>query len=111
MDRINITGESSIDRADAERAGMDRVNAIWNHPVYQKYYRRLEKLEEKRIFCRHQMTHLLENLGLESCTIATTPQKADRRLLHSRLVRIAGISFRHHNSLRLTLEEISLSST
>ena len=60
MDRINITGESSIDRADAERAGMDRVNAIWNHPVYQKYYRRLEKLEEKRIFCRHQMTHLLD---------------------------------------------------
>ena len=60
MDRINITGERSIDRADAERAGMDRVNAIWNHPVYQKYYRRLEKLEEKRIFCRHQMTHLLD---------------------------------------------------
>ena len=37
MDRINITGERSIDRADAERAGMDRVNAIWNHPVYQEY--------------------------------------------------------------------------
>ena len=58
-----------------------------------------------------QMTHPLENLGLESCTIATTLQKADRRLLHSPLVRIAGISFLHHNSLRLTLEAINLSST
>ena len=39
---------------------MDRVNAIWKHPVYQEYYHRLEKLEEERIFCRHQMPHLLD---------------------------------------------------
>ena len=39
---------------------MDRVNAIWNHPLYQKYYRRLESLEESRTFCRHQMPHLLD---------------------------------------------------
>ena len=39
---------------------MDRVNAIWKHPVYQEYYHRLEKLEEDRSFCRHQMPHLLD---------------------------------------------------
>ncbi len=39
---------------------MKRVNAILAHPVYQKYCRRLEKLEEDRIFCRHQTTHLLD---------------------------------------------------
>ena len=56
---------------------MERVNAILVHPLYQKYYRRLEKLEQGRIFCRHQMPHLLDvariayitslehNMGLE----------------------------------------------
>ena len=57
-----------------------------------------------------QMTRPPENLGLESCIIATTLQKADRRLLHFRLVRIAGINFLSR-SLRLSaLEETSLSS-
>lgn len=39
---------------------MKRVNAIFRHPLYQSYYRRLEKAEQNRIFCRHQMPHLLD---------------------------------------------------
>lgn len=39
---------------------MERVNAIWDHPIYQAYYRKLEQLEKDRIFCRHQMIHLLD---------------------------------------------------
>ena len=39
---------------------MDRVNAVREHPLYREYYERLEKLEEGRIFCRHQMPHLLD---------------------------------------------------
>ena len=39
---------------------MERVNAIWDHPIYQAYYRKLEQLEKDRIFCRHQMPHLLD---------------------------------------------------
>ena len=39
---------------------MHRLNAIWNHPLYQEYYRRLERMEESRTFCRHQMPHLLD---------------------------------------------------
>lgn len=39
---------------------MDRVVAIWRHPLYQSYYRKLEQLERERVFCRHQMIHLLD---------------------------------------------------
>ena len=39
---------------------MKRVNAIFRHSLYQTYYRRLEEAEQGRIFCRHQMTHLLD---------------------------------------------------
>lgn len=39
---------------------MERVNAIIRHPLYRKYSRRLEELEKERIFCRHQMPHLLD---------------------------------------------------
>lgn len=39
---------------------MKRVNAILQHPLYCSCYERLEELERERIFCRHQMTHLLD---------------------------------------------------
>lgn len=39
---------------------MPRVNAIINHPLYCKYYNRLARREENRVFCRHQMEHLLD---------------------------------------------------
>ena len=39
---------------------MKRVNAIYRHPLYQTYYRQLEEAEQGRIFCRHQMTHLMD---------------------------------------------------
>lgn len=39
---------------------MDRVNAVREQPIYREYYEQLEKLEEKRCFCRHQMPHLLD---------------------------------------------------
>lgn len=39
---------------------MKKVNAILAHPLYRECYTRLEELEKDRIFCRHQMTHLLD---------------------------------------------------
>lgn len=39
---------------------MDRVNAIIRHPLYQKYYEKLMTCEQDRIFCRHQIEHLLD---------------------------------------------------
>ncbi len=56
---------------------MDRVNKIWNHPLYRKEYNFLKKEEEKWIFCGHSIEHFLDvarlmqiynyenNLGLE----------------------------------------------
>ena len=37
---------------------MDRVNAVICHPLYLDH--RLERAEKERIFCRHQMSHLLD---------------------------------------------------
>lgn len=39
---------------------MPRLRAVWNHPVYQKYYRENEEIERNREFCCHQITHLLD---------------------------------------------------
>ena len=39
---------------------MERVNSILRHPLYRAYYKRLEETERGRIFCRHQISHLLD---------------------------------------------------
>ncbi len=39
---------------------MERVNRIWNHPKYQQCLARIQKLEEKREFCRHTPEHFLD---------------------------------------------------
>ena len=39
---------------------MRRVNAILKVPLYRRCYGRLEEFEKERIFCRHQMPHLLD---------------------------------------------------
>lgn len=56
---------------------MERVNKILAHELFRKYYKKIEKCEKKREFCRHNMVHFLdvariaylynleENLGIE----------------------------------------------
>ena len=39
---------------------MKRVNAIWNHPLYQKNLKELQVLEKDRLFCRHTPEHFLD---------------------------------------------------
>lgn len=39
---------------------MPRVNAVWENAMYQREFRRLEKLENDRAFCRHGVRHLLD---------------------------------------------------
>ena len=41
-------------------AGMTRVQAIWQHPLYQKHLNALTRLESDRIFCRHTPEHFLD---------------------------------------------------
>lgn len=39
---------------------MERLNAVIRHPLYQQYYEELREEEKDRIFCCHQMDHLLD---------------------------------------------------
>ncbi|MBU5481574.1 HD domain-containing protein [Blautia sp. MSJ-19] len=39
---------------------MTRVNAIWEHPLYQQNLKELISLETDRIFCRHTPEHFLD---------------------------------------------------
>ena len=62
---------------------MYRLNEVVHHWIYQDYYGRIKRLEKERIFCCHQMPHLLdvariayiknleENLGFEKDVIYT----------------------------------------
>ena len=39
---------------------MDRINSIYNHPVYRREAQAIAEDEKDRIFCRHGVDHLLE---------------------------------------------------
>lgn len=39
---------------------MDRINQIWNHPLYQRELHKLQLLESDREFCRHTPEHFLD---------------------------------------------------
>lgn len=39
---------------------MKAIEEIRNHPLYKEFYEKLEKEEEGRVFCRHQMQHFLD---------------------------------------------------
>lgn len=39
---------------------MSRVQAIWNHPLYQENLQKLIQLEADRTFCRHTPEHFMD---------------------------------------------------
>lgn len=39
---------------------MERVEQIMKHPLYQRYQKRIEELEQDRIFCTHDRGHSLD---------------------------------------------------
>ena len=39
---------------------MKAIEEIRNHPLYVESYKKLEHAEQERIFCCHQMEHLLD---------------------------------------------------
>lgn len=51
-------GPTSLDSAFSSNSR--RLSYIYSHPLYISSYQRLEELEKERIFCRHQMNHLLD---------------------------------------------------
>ena len=58
---MSVENMEQTDYQNRENAiAMPRLNAVWNHPLYQKYYRENEEIEQNREFCCHQITHLLD---------------------------------------------------
>ena len=39
---------------------MKRVQAVWEHPLYQQNLKDLTRLEADRVFCRHTPEHFLD---------------------------------------------------
>ncbi len=39
---------------------MPRIDAIWHDAIYQRHLRRLAEFERERVYCRHNLTHLLD---------------------------------------------------
>ena len=56
---------------------MERIHAICNHPVWKESIKKIQALEQERIFCKHNPQHFLDvarlawienlekNLGIE----------------------------------------------
>lgn len=66
-----------------ERIRMDRVNAILKHKTYRKYYDQIEKIEKDRIFCRHQMPHLLDVARIAYITNLERNLGYDREVIYA----------------------------
>ena len=62
---------------------MPRLNAVWNHPLYQKYYRENEEIERDREFCCHQITHLLDVARIAYIKSLEAEQGLDKELIYT----------------------------
>ena len=71
------------ERTGMERIRMDRVNAILKHKTYRKYYDQIEKIEKDRIFCRHQMPHLLDVARIAYITNLERNLGYDREVIYA----------------------------
>lgn len=69
-----------------ETERMDRVNAIVSHPVYKEYYERLEGLEQDRVFCRHQMPHLLDTARIAYILSLEQGVEVEKELIYAAAV-------------------------
>ncbi len=62
---------------------MKRVNAIVHHPVFAARLERLEELEAERIFCRHDLTHLLDVARLMWIDVLEGQLPLDREVVYA----------------------------
>ena len=62
---------------------MERLNAIVRHPLYIQYYEDLKEAERTRIFCCHQMEHLLDVARIAYIRNLEEDLKIDKELLYT----------------------------
>lgn len=60
-----------------------RLSFIRHHPLYVSSYQRLLELEQDRIFCRHQMDHLLDVARIAYILNLETPLGLSRDLIYA----------------------------
>lgn len=65
---------------------MPRVNAILRHPLYREWYGKLEETEKSRIFCRHQMTHLLDTARIAYITALEQGLDLEKEVIYAAAV-------------------------
>lgn len=62
---------------------MERVNRVWNHPVFQEHYQNLQLAEKDRIFCRHGLEHLLDVARLMHIRNMEEAAGMDKEIIYS----------------------------
>ncbi|MBY4797015.1 HD domain-containing protein [Collinsella sp. AGMB00827] len=55
-----IESKRDLSSLSAPAQAMPRVEAIWQHPIFQRELSRIDHLEADRRFCKHDLTHLLD---------------------------------------------------
>ncbi len=64
-------------------ATMPRVQAVWEHPVFQRELARLDALEQDRAFCRHGARHLLDTARIMWIRALELGLDADREVVYA----------------------------
>lgn len=64
-------------------AAMPRVQAVWEHPVFQRELTRLGALEQDRVFCRHGARHLLDTARIMRVRCLELGLDLDREVVYA----------------------------
>ena len=62
---------------------MKRVDAILRHPLFEERLRLLDELEAERVFCRHDLTHLMDGARLMWIDALEQGLGLDRELVYA----------------------------
>lgn len=62
---------------------MKRVQLLWEHPLYQEQFQKLQKSEEQRIFCNHTLSHFLDVARLTYIYSLESGAGLDKELIYA----------------------------
>ncbi|MDY3249926.1 MAG: HD domain-containing protein [Candidatus Choladocola sp.] len=62
---------------------MKRIQKIWNHPLYQEQFVKLQQAESERIFCNHTLAHFLDVARLAYIYSLEAKTGPDRELIYA----------------------------
>ena len=71
-----------MEHAEKEQK-MERLNTVLRHPLYQQYYKELREEERDRIFCCHQMEHLLDVARIAYIMVLEEDLKVSKEVIYA----------------------------